>query len=90
MKHHLDVTFAHDYDSNLHMLSNNCDAKNWKVIVHCKDGQKHVPLIEKFIAYPGCATHEGKTAWLIEYFKPEKIEILRPSREAVVIKHPDA
>ena len=90
MKHQLDVTFAHDYDSSLYMLSNDPGAKNWKVIVHCKDGQKHVPSIERFVAYPGCDTHEGKTAWLIEYYEPEKIEIRRPSRTNVVIKHPDA
>ncbi len=89
MKRPIDVSFEHDYDSNLYMLSKDPDARNWKVIVHCRDGQKYVPSIEKFVAYPGCATHEGEAAWLVEYFNPEKIEIQRPSLETVIVRHPD-
>ncbi len=89
MKRPIDISFEHDYDSNLYMLSKDLDAKNWKVIVHCRDGQKYDPSIEKFIAYPGCATHEGEIAWLVEYFNPEKIEIQRPSLETVIVRHPD-
>ena len=85
----IDVLFAHDYDSDLYMLSGDPDAKNWQVIVHCKDGKKHVSSIEKFVAYPGCTTHEGEAAWLVEYFKPDKIEIQRPGHKTMTIKHPD-
>ena len=85
----MDVSFDYDYDSNLYMLTKDPDAENWKVIVHCRDGKKHVPSIEKFFAYPGCATHEGEAAWLIEYYKPEKIEIQLPSLKTEIIKHPD-
>ena len=38
----IDVLFAHDYDSDLYMLSGDPDAKNWAVTVHCKNGKKHV------------------------------------------------
>ncbi len=89
MKHPMGISFEHDYDANLYMLSKRPDAKNWRVIVHCRDGQKHVPSIEKFTAYPGSATHEGEAAWLVEYFNPEKIEIQRPRRKTVIVRHPD-
>ncbi|MBU1564716.1 MAG: hypothetical protein KJ630_03695 [Proteobacteria bacterium] len=88
MKRLIDVAFEHDYDSNLFMLSKDPSAKNWKVIVHCRDGQKYVRSIEKFFAYPGCATHDGEAAWLVECFNPEKVEIQRPGLEAVIIRHP--
>ncbi len=89
MIHQIDVSFAHDYDSDLYMLSGDPNAKNWTVIVHCKDGKKYVSQFEKFVAYPGCATHEGEAAWLVEYFKPEKIEIQRPGLKTAIISHPD-
>jgi len=85
----MDISFDYDYDSDLYMLSNDPEVENWKVIVHCRDGEKYVPSIEKFFAYPGCATHEGEAAWLIEYYKPVKIEIQRPGLETEIIKHPD-
>ncbi len=85
----IDVSFEHDYDSDLYMLSKDPDARNWEVLVHCKDGEIHVSSIGKFVAYPGCATHEGEAAWLVEYFNPEKIEIQRPGLETVNIRHPD-
>lgn len=85
----VDVSFAHDYDSDLYMLSGDPDARKWTVIVHCKDGKKHASSIEKFTAYPGCATHEGEAAWPVDYFKPEKIEIQRPGLKTVILKHPD-
>jgi hypothetical protein len=89
MKRSLDVSFEHDYDSNLYMLSKDPDANNWTVIVHCKDGRKNVSSIEKFVPYPGCAIHENESAWYVEYFGPEKIEIQRSGRDSVYIKHPD-
>ena len=86
----IDVSFAYDYDCDLHMLSKDPDAKSWKVIVHCKDGEKHVALPCKFLPYPGCVTHEGEVAWLVEYFfHAEKIEIQRPGLENVIVRHPD-
>lgn len=85
----LSVTFAHDYDSDLHMFSKDPDAENWKVIVHCKNEQQYYLSIVKFYAYPGCDTHEGETAWLVDYYQPEKIEIQRPGLETVIMKHPD-
>jgi hypothetical protein len=89
MKNAVDVSFAHDYDSDLYMLSKDRDAKTWKVIVHCEDGKQHVSSIEKFFAYPGCETHEGEAAWCVDYFDPLKIEIQRPGLKPVIIKHPD-
>ena len=89
MKRPIDVSFEHDYDSDLYMLSKDPDAMNWKVLVHCKDGKMYVSSIEKFVAYPGCSTHEGEAAWLVEYFNPEKIEIQRLGLETVSIRHPD-
>ncbi len=89
MKYPIDVSFEHDYDSNLYMLSKDSGARNWKVVVHCRDGQKYFPSIEKFVAYPGCATHEDEAAWLVEYFNPEKIEIQRLTLKTVSIRHPD-
>ena len=85
----LDVIFAHDYDSDLYMLSKEPGAMNWTVTVHCKNGKKHLSSVEKFVAYPGCAAHKGEAAWLIEYFEPEKIEIQRPGQKTVSIRHPD-
>lgn len=89
MKRLIDVSFEYDYDSDLYMFSKDPDAEKWKVIVHCRDGQKHVPSIEKFFAYPGCETHEGEAAWLVDYCNPEKIEIQRPGLKAVIVRHPD-
>lgn len=89
MKRRIDVSFHHDYDSDLYMLSKDPDAKNWKVIVHCKDGKQYVPTVGTFTPYPGCETHEGEAAWLVDYYKPEIIEIQRPGLEIVTIKHPD-
>ena len=89
MKRQIDVSFDYDYDSNLYMLSKDHNAKYWKVIVHCGNGQKHLPSLEKFVAYPGCAPHEGEVAWLVDYFKPEKIEIQRPGLRTVIVRHPD-
>lgn len=88
-KRPIDISFKHDYDSNLYMLSKDPDAKNWTVIVHCRDGKKYVSSIEKFVAYPGCKTHEGEYAWYVDYFKPEKIEIRRTGLETVIVRHPD-
>ena len=88
MKLSINVSFEHDYDSTLYMLSRDPDAKNWKVIVHCKSGKKHVSSIEKFVPYPGCATHEGDVAWLVEYFNPEKIEIQMSDMKIVTIRYP--
>ena len=85
----LDVSFAHDYDSDLYMLSKDPEAENWTVSVHSRDGAEHPSRLEKFVAYPGCDTHEGKAAWLVEYFEPEKIEIRRPGLRAVMVRHPD-
>ena len=84
------ISFDYDYDSNLYMLSKDLGAKNWKVIVHCADGKKHVPPIEKFYAYPGCSTHEGEAAWSIEFYKAINIEIKRPGMETVIFRHPDS
>ncbi len=67
MKHSKEFLFDYDFDSDLYMFSKDHDAKNWKIIVHCKGGQKHVPSIEKFAAYPGCATHEGEAAWSVGF-----------------------
>ena len=89
MKHKIEVSFQHDYDSDLYMLSKDPDAKNWKVIIHCRKGQQHDSTMVKFFAYPGCATHEGEAAWLIDYFNPLKIEIQRPGLGTVTIRHPD-
>lgn len=89
MKRSLDVSFEHDYDSNLYMLSKDPDARNWTVIVHCRDGKKYASSIEKFVPYPGCATHENESAWYVEYFEPEKIEIQRAGLATVFLKHPD-
>ena len=86
----INVSFEYDYDSNLYMLSKESGAENWTVIVHCGDGTKHLPKIEKFVAYPGCKTHEGEPAWLVDYFKPKKIEIQRPGLSGVMVRHPDA
>ena len=88
MRRLIDVSFDYDYDSDLYMLSKDPDAENWKVIVHCRDGQKHILSLEKFCAYPGCATREGEAAWSIDYFKSEKIEIQRSGLGAVFVRHP--
>lgn len=82
-------SFAHDFDSDLYLLSKDPGAKSWKVIVHGKDGRKHSRSLEKFSPYPGCATHDGEAAWLVECFQPEKIEIQVPGQQAIFIKHPD-
>jgi hypothetical protein len=89
MTRSIDVSFQHDYDSSLYMISRDPDAKNWTVMVHCQDGKIHTPAIERFIAYPGCETHEGATAWPVEYFRPKTIEIRRPDQKTVTIPHPD-
>lgn len=89
MKRHKDISFDYDFDSSLYMLSKDPDAASWKVIVHCKGGEKHFPQIEKFFPYPGCENHEGEAAWLVDYFKPEKIEIQRPKLKAVIFRYPD-
>lgn len=89
MKHSLDFMFDYDFDSNLYMLSKDPEAKNWKVIVHGKDGKKYVPSIEKFFAYPECPPHEGEAAWLVEYYSPTRIEIQQPGLETVSFKHPN-
>lgn len=85
----IEVSFEHDYDSNLYMISKNPEAHDWEVIVHCRDGRKHVSPVEKFTAYPGCAEHLGEAAWYMEYFQPDKIEIRRPGKKGAFIKHPD-
>ena len=84
-----DVSFSHDYDSDLYMFSKDSDAKNWKVIVHCEDGKEHMPSVEKFIPYPGCDAHEGETAWMVDYYLPETIEIQKPGSKVVIIKYPN-
>ena len=85
----LDVSFDYDYDSDLYMLSKGLKAKNWMVIVHCKDGRSHTPSLEKFTPYPGCDPHEGAAAWLVDYYGAEKVEIKRPFRKPVFVTHPD-
>ena len=86
----IDVSFEYNYDCDLHMLSKDPGAKSWKVIVHCKDGEKHVELPCKFLPYPGCSINEGEVAWPIDYFgHAEKIKIQRPGLEDVIIRHPD-
>ncbi len=85
----INVSFEHDYDSDLYMFSKDPKAKNWNVTVHCKDGKKYVPSISKFYAYPGCKTHEGEASWMVDYYKAEKIEIERPGKKTVILKHPD-
>ncbi|MCP4425391.1 MAG: hypothetical protein GY803_12925 [Chloroflexi bacterium] len=85
----LDVSFHYDYDSDLYMLSKDPRAKNWTVIVHCKDGRSHTPALVKFTPYPGCETHEGEAAWLVDYYGAEKVEIKRPLRKSVFATHPD-
>lgn len=83
------VIFQHDFDSDLYMLTKEPSAANWQVIVHCSDGRKHTPAIENFSAYPGCETHENKVAWPVDYFLAEKIEIRRPGRKTVILRHPN-
>lgn len=86
----LDVTFDYDFDSNLYMFSKASDAKNWKVTLHCLNNKKTVALMDKFSAYPGCNEHSGETSWMIEGYRPEKIEIKRPGQQPVLIEHPDS
>jgi hypothetical protein len=89
MKYPLSIYFEYDYDSNLYMLSKDADAGLWKVIVHCGDGKKYFPSIDKFVAYPGCAAHKSEAAWFVEYYKPEIIEIQRFDEKPLIVKHPD-
>lgn len=89
MKKTLNIEFAHDSDSDLYMISSESNADQWRVTVYCGNGKEYNPMITKFTAYPGCETHEGKAAWLVDYYKPEKIEIKLPSSEIVIIRHPD-
>ncbi len=88
MNYQIDVSFDYDFDSDLYMFSKAPDAKNWKVIVHVKNGDKKVPSIAKYSAYPGSPTHEGETAWSVDYFNAEKIEIQRANLESVFVRHP--
>lgn len=88
-KSFMEVSFSYDYDSDLHMLCKEPEAREWKVLVHCANGEKHSPSIETFTPYPGCDPHEGAVAWLVDYFRPETIEIQRPGKKAATIKHPD-
>ena len=87
MNNQIDVSFDWDFDSDLYMLSKAPDAKNWKVIVHLKNGNVDVPSIETFSPYPGCPTHEGEAAWFVS-FHAERVEIQRPSLEPVIVRHP--
>ena len=89
MKHPIEISFEHDSDSNLYLLSADPGANQWEVIVHCRDGKTHQPKIEKFYAYPGRARHEGEAAWLVDYLRPEKIEVRRPGHGTVMLRHPD-
>lgn len=88
MKLSINISFEHDNDSNLYMISSDPDGNSWKVIVHCRDGRKYSPSVEKFFAYPGCKTHEGSATWMVDYFSPEKIEIQLPNNMKVIIEHP--
>ena len=90
MMYKLDITFAHDYDSDLYMLSNAPDSKAWNVTIHCHDGEKKEPPRETFTPYPGCEEHRGETAWCVDYYNSEKIEIKVSEKETVIIEHPDA
>lgn len=83
------ISFAHDYDLSLHMLSADPEARNWTVIVHCEGGNPHTSAMEKFVPCSGCGRRDGEAAWIIEYYKAEKIEIQRPGCEPVFIKHPE-
>ncbi len=89
MSFKIDVSFTYDYDSDHYLITKVKDAQSWSVIVHCKDGVKHTARVGKFCAYPGCDTHEDATAWCIEYFKAEKIEIQREGHKSIFINHPD-
>ncbi len=84
------VSFAHDYDSDLYMLSNATGAHDWTVIVHYDDGKTRTPRVEKFVPYPGTHAHDGEAAWMVECFRPKTIEIQRDGEKSVTIKHPDA
>lgn len=90
MKFLLGIEFAHDYDSDLYMISGDANANQWKVTVCCENGKEYYPSVSKFYAYPGCETHEGKAAWLVEYYRPKEIKIQIKNQETVIIKHPDA
>ena len=85
-----DISFAHDYDLCLYMLSPDPEARNWTVIVRCGDGKTYRPAIGRFVPCAGCSEREGEAAWSIEYYQAEKIEILRPGCEPVYIEHPEA
>jgi hypothetical protein len=89
MRRPRNLTFEHDFDSNLYMISADPGARSWKVLVWCKGGRWHVPELEQFVPYPGCAAHEGEAAWNIEFFQPERIEIQMPGMAAVSFEHPD-
>jgi hypothetical protein len=86
----IDISFDYDFDSNLYLLARNPEADTWTIIVDCEGGARYQPQIETFSAYPGCATHEGETAWLVDYFKAEKVHINRPGQETEVVLHPDS
>jgi predicted TIM-barrel fold metal-dependent hydrolase len=83
------VTFAHDYDGDLFMFSKDDDAEDWKVFLHCRGGEARPVKPSKFSPYPGTDTHEGETAWLVDFFHAEQIEVRAPGREILHIPHPD-
>ncbi len=85
----LQISFDYDFDSDLYILSKDPDAKSWTVIVHCGDGKSHMPPLEKFVPYPGTEVHEGEAAWLVDYFRAEKVEIQRPGQKSEFVSHPD-
>ena len=85
----LEVTFDYDFDSSLYMLTKDPDARNWTVVVHCKNGDSHVTSPDKFSEYPGCETHESKIAWYVDYYEAEKVEIQRSGEHPVFIRHPN-
>ncbi len=85
----LQISFAYDYDSDHYLISKAKDARSWQVIVHCKDAEQHTTKAGLFTPYPGCDTHEGATAWYIDYYGAEKIEIQREGHKPVFINHPD-
>lgn len=85
-----DIQFDYDFDSNLYMLSKDPDAINWEVTLYLGDNRKERLFPKKFSPYPGCEEHQGEAAWLVEGYRPKKIEILRPGMEPVFIEHPDS
>lgn len=89
MTNPINILFRHDYDSDLYMLSKDFDAKDWKVIIHCIDGEKHIVQPDEFLPYPGTTEVRGEISWCIERFGAQKIEIQRPGLEPLIIAHPD-